>query len=256
MQLIGDEINPASTGTMLAWLGIGLAVAAVVGLLASICVNINRFSLHALYRNRLTRCYLGASNDKRNPDRFSGFDFHDNLCVHQVWPPLPGKGENPLSLFHVVNIALNVVSTKRLAWQERKAELFMVIPLHCGAAYLGFRKSKEYGGKPSDDDPAKATGQAKDQAKVDSGLSLGTAMAISGAAVSPNMGYHSSPSMALLLTLLNVRTRLVARQSRRGRRKYLQGRRAEIGGWAAARGGVRQDHRPEPLRLSVRRRPF
>jgi hypothetical protein len=30
-------------------------------------------------------------------------------------------------------------------------------------------------------------------------------MAISGAVVSPNMGYHSSPSIAFLLTLLNVR---------------------------------------------------
>ena len=49
----------------------------------------------------------------------------------------------------------------------------------------GFRHSKEYGG--------------------DDGLSLGTALAISGAAVSPNMGYHSSPSLALLLTLFNVR---------------------------------------------------
>src|SRR5262249_28679130 len=32
-----------------------------------------------------------------------------------------------------------------------------------------------------------------------------TAVAISGAAASPNMGYHSSPSIAFLLTLLNVR---------------------------------------------------
>ena len=38
-----------------------------------------------------------------------------------------------------------------------------------------------------------------------SALPLGTAMAISGAAVSPNMGYHSSPSVALLLALFNVR---------------------------------------------------
>ena len=30
-------------------------------------------------------------------------------------------------------------------------------------------------------------------------------MAISGAAVSPNMGYHSSPSITLLLALFNVR---------------------------------------------------
>ena len=39
----------------------------------------------------------------------------------------------------------------------------------------------------------------------DAGLSLGTAIAISGAAVSPNMGYNSSPSITLLLALFNVR---------------------------------------------------
>ncbi|HKJ95600.1 MAG TPA: hypothetical protein VKA32_08235, partial [Gammaproteobacteria bacterium] len=37
------------------------------------------------------------------------------------------------------------------------------------------------------------------------GLSLGTAMTISGAAVSPSMGYHSSAATAFLLTLFNVR---------------------------------------------------
>src|SRR5439155_24732815 len=36
-------------------------------------------------------------------------------------------------------------------------------------------------------------------------LSLGTAMAISGAAASPNMGYHSSPSVTFLMTMFNVR---------------------------------------------------
>ncbi len=35
--------------------------------------------------------------------------------------------------------------------------------------------------------------------------SLGTAVAISGAAASPNMGYHTSPPVAFLLTLFNVR---------------------------------------------------
>ena len=120
---------------------IGLAVTAVVGLLASICVNINRFSLHALYRNRLTRCYLGASNEIETPTG-SAVSTSATICASiRCGRRLPGKGENPLSLFHVVNIALNIVSTKRLAWQERKAESFTVSPLHCGAAYLGFRDS-------------------------------------------------------------------------------------------------------------------
>jgi hypothetical protein len=90
-------------------------------------------------------------------------------------------------LFHVVNITLNVVKATRLAWQQRKAESFTVSPLHCGAAYKGYRPSIEYGGG------------------APHGLSLGTAMAISGAAASPNMGYHSSPSITLLLALFNVR---------------------------------------------------
>jgi hypothetical protein len=37
------------------------------------------------------------------------------------------------------------------------------------------------------------------------GISVGTAMAISGAAASPNMGYHSSPGVTFLLALFNVR---------------------------------------------------
>src|SRR5262249_39241180 len=37
------------------------------------------------------------------------------------------------------------------------------------------------------------------------GISLGTAITISGAAVNPNMGYHSSPVVSFILTLFNVR---------------------------------------------------
>ena len=161
-------------------------VAGIIGFIASKNVNINRFSLHAVYRNRLVRAYLGASRKTRNPDRFTGFDEHDNPFTDTLWPPQASRdGRNTFGLFHIVNIALNVVKAERLAWQERKAESFTVSPKHCGSAYKGFRPSGEYGGPK--------------------GLSLGTAMAISGAAVSPNMGYHSSPAITLLLALFNVR---------------------------------------------------
>jgi hypothetical protein len=50
-----------------------MAVAAfVAALLVSWRVNINLFSLHHFYRNRLTRCYLGATNRKRRPHPLSG----------------------------------------------------------------------------------------------------------------------------------------------------------------------------------------
>ena len=41
-------------------------------------VNINTFSLHGMYRDRLIRAYLGASNPNRHPNAFTGFDRDDD----------------------------------------------------------------------------------------------------------------------------------------------------------------------------------
>ena len=169
----------------------GVAIIILIGWIASVSVNINRFSLHSLYRNRLIRAFLGATNEKRNPNPFTGFDFGDNLRMHELWPakdpdagwPSPSKADwRP---FHIVNMTLNIVSTKKLAWQERRAEPFTASPLHSGSSCKAYRPSLSYG---------------------DSfGISLGTAMAISGAAASPSMGYHSSSGVSFLMALFNVR---------------------------------------------------
>jgi hypothetical protein len=153
---------------------------AVFCLTASFLVPVNKFSLHSMYRNRLLRAYLGASRERRQPNRFTGFDEHDNLFLKD----LKGRGR-PL---HIVNVTLNDVAGKELAWQQRKARPFTFSRLHAGFedSYRRIRDGQEfYGGK--------------------SGISLGTAVAISGAAVSPNMGYNSSPLVTFLLTLLNAR---------------------------------------------------
>jgi hypothetical protein len=161
-----------------------LAVLAGLGLVGGLMgwfVDINRFSLHASYRDRLIRSYLGASRgNERRPNPFTGFDERDNIQMRAL------RGNRP---FHVVNIALNLVAGKDLAWQDRKAETFTVSPLHAGSFRLGYRDSAEYG-RHRDSDIA---------------ISLGTSVAISGAAASPNMGYHSSPVVTFLLALFNVR---------------------------------------------------
>jgi len=166
-------------GRTFLYLLLGFAIFAVGGGIASWTININRFSLHAMYRNRLVRAFLGASRD-RKPDRFTGFDLEDNPQMNQLWPPIEPKTWAP---FQIINISLNVVSSRRLAWQERKAVPFTVSPLHCGSSFVGYRESAEYGGA----------------------ITLGTAMGISGAAASPNMGYHSSPAITFLMTMFNVR---------------------------------------------------
>ena len=159
--------------------GVGLFL---LSLVLSYFVNINRFSLHGLYRNRLVRTFLGSArmgpNGHRHPDPFTRFDPADNPHMHELRMAL-----RPL---HVVNVALNVVFSTNLAWQERKAVSFTISPMHAGCPLVGYRKARIYGGRHG-------------------GITLGTAMAISGAAVSPNMGYHTSRLISFLLMLFNVR---------------------------------------------------
>lgn len=290
----GDYPHPGKIVAMI----LGCVLLAAV---ASNYININKFSLHALYRNRLIRAYLGASRGQRTPNPFTGFDPLDNLPMTYLnpaflWPedildsealasgleratavtphadlqafrePLNGiqatprlsfrhrlaartearviqavndliagprlslaeegpsarltvadspHGEGGLSqtvsnrmtierlcpgtirplatvrptrCLHVLNTALNLVKGQELAWQQRKAESMTLSPLHAGNHQLGYRSVKQY-----------ARGNGHDP------ITLGTAMAISGAAASPNMGYHSSPVVTLIMTLFNVR---------------------------------------------------
>ena len=167
---------------LLAWI---VGMLAAIGSLFAVFVNINKFSLHGMYRNRLVRAYLGASRhrDERRPHPFTGFDPDDNIWMSDLL-----DASNRLlnrRLVPVVNICLNLVKGRSLAWQQRKAASFTVSPLHAGSLWLGYRRAREYGGE--------------------TGITLGTAATISGAAVSPNMGYHSSPALTFLLTLFNAR---------------------------------------------------
>jgi len=171
------------------WFEIGEFIVGMTlfSVLMSFFININKFSLHSMYRNRLIRAYLGASRgEQRSPNPFTGFDPHDNFQMAELAP----KDEPIQKPMHLVNIALNLVHGENLSWQQRKAQSFTVSPLHCGSfSNVGYRRSAEYGKNP-------AVGQA---------ITMGTAVAISGAAASPNMGYHSSPAVTFLLTLFNIR---------------------------------------------------
>ncbi|HEX3420539.1 MAG TPA: hypothetical protein VHT01_04875, partial [Candidatus Udaeobacter sp.] len=160
----------------------------LVGVVMARLINANTFSLHGMYRERLIRAYLGASNADRRENPFTGFDENDNIKMRDLWLQKKFNGK----LMHVINIALNLVSGEKLGWQERKAQSFTVSPLHCGSSAMspGYRS---------------ATGADGTVYGGPQGISLGSAITISGAAASPNMGYHSSPFVTFILTLLNVR---------------------------------------------------
>ena len=105
--------------------------------------------------------------------------------------------EQPRPL-HIINVALNLVGGEELAWQDRKAQSFTISPLHAGSFNLGYRRAHEYALNN------KTIRRLMSDRPV-SAISLGTSLAISGAAASPNMGYHSSSIVTFLLALFNVR---------------------------------------------------
>ena len=153
--------------------------------------------MHMMYRNRLARCYLGASNaGLRRPHPFTGFDQNDDVELDALsradWKS-PMSGPYP-----ILNCSLNLVGGHELAWQQRKAASFVFTPRYCGydfsdlpPGYCSTTPSKK------EDLPAYASSHTP--------LTLATAMAISGAAASPNMGYHTAPAPAFLMTLFNIR---------------------------------------------------
>lgn len=165
-------------------------------------VDVNEFSLHLFYRNRLVRCYLGATNPERCPQPFTGFDPSDDILLHDFATDETYSGPYP-----IFNAALNFSHGQRLAWQERKAESFVFTPDYCGYDFQEEREDQDKKNIPDKKVEQKhqsyqGTGS---YAYPDGGPYLGTAVAISGAAVNPNMGYHASAAVAFLLTVFNVR---------------------------------------------------
>ncbi len=191
----------AASRSATVWTGIAVSALALsmISVLLAIRANINEFSMHHFYKNRLVRCYLGASQGRvRRPNSWTGFDPQDDLPLQELRARTGYYGPYP-----IVNTALNINRGSELAKQERKAASFVYTPLYCGFTPEhsdediravgangrlhpgGYRSTSEFGGA--------------------GGPGIGTAMAISGAAANPNMGYHTSGGLSFLMTVFNVR---------------------------------------------------
>jgi hypothetical protein len=177
-----------------------------LGLLLGWKIDTNKFSLRAMYEMRLVRAYLGASRPTcdRQPNPFTGFDPLDDFPIGELWP-----GEDPTSEkggrahgsppMHVVNVTLNLVAGGNLAWQQRKAESMTITPLHAGSPFVGYRPTTP------DTVPTGMEGRTPRLYGGDRGITLGTAITISGAAASPNAGSYSTPAVTFLMTFFNAR---------------------------------------------------
>jgi hypothetical protein len=186
--------------------GIVFVCLLVAGLALARRVDVNKFSLSMMYRNRLVRAYLGASNARRNPNPFTGFDEHDDMPMDTL---LSTKGtlQRP---YPIINTSLNLVNGKELAWQTRKAAGFAFTPAFCGFELPSMAKAGPWQVVHESERgcfrPTSGYGQDnRARGDEEGSIRLGMAVAVSGAAVSPNMGYHTSPALSFLMTLFNVR---------------------------------------------------
>jgi hypothetical protein len=183
---------------------ISLSLAALLGQRLSV----NEFSLHLFYRNRLVRAFLGASNinprtgmSSRQPDPFTGFTLDDD---HYLGSLRQGKFNGPYPMWCA---SLNLTRGEDLAWQERKASSFIFSPLFCGWDYMPTSTTRIKGNAYREVAACTEDGESNGEGYGGKGGAplIGTAMAASGAAIAPNMGYHTKPAVAALLTIFNVR---------------------------------------------------
>lgn len=181
------------------WVSLGCILFLMAAIVLSLRVDINEFSVHYLYRNRLIRCYLGASRPERYAQPFTGFSDRDNFPLASLKIPEEFPQPKDARPFLIVNTSLNVVGGKELALQSRKARSFAFTPL-----YGGFTRQP-----PGERDWEACFGLTAEAAcqrtAYQDGITMGTCMAVSGAAASPNMGSYSQPGLAFLMTLFDVR---------------------------------------------------
>jgi hypothetical protein len=133
----------------------------------------NAYSLHRLYRDRLSRAFL----------------FKTPTSKASAVTPLDGLRLTALSNagpYHIINAAMNVESSADANQRGRNADFFMFTRRFVGSDLTGYVPTI-------------------DMQRVDRRLDLATAMAISGAAVSANMGTATVRLLSPTLALLNIR---------------------------------------------------
>ncbi|HHT9138944.1 MAG TPA: patatin-like phospholipase family protein [Candidatus Wunengus sp. YC60] len=139
-------------------------------------VDVNTTSLHNFYRDRLSKAYL----------------FKTDVCGNVIAQndeqrlfDLNTKGSK--APYHLINVSLNLPSTKDANLRIRNADFFILSKHFFGSLCTGYYNTVEL------------------ETKIDPHINLGTAMAISGAAASPNMGTVTIKPLVFIMTLLNIR---------------------------------------------------
>jgi hypothetical protein len=140
----------------------------------------NNYSLHRLYRDRLSKAFIFSyQTGALEPEA------RDELKLSAL-----RHCDGP---YHIVNTAMNVQGSAEANRRGRDADFFMFSPDFIGSDLTLYGRTQS------------SFARTADMERVDRRLNLATAMAISGAAVSANMGSNTIRPLSPTLALLNIR---------------------------------------------------
>lgn len=160
---------------------IGFAATVALSVLLAFACDINRVSIHAYYRARLSDAFLP-------PVRGAACEDPGNFGLAQMGP----EQGAPLQL---VNTTLNMSSSRNERDRSRMGASFFFSPVSSGSQATGFRLIADYAG---------------------GAMALSTAFTVSGAAIDPDIAAVDSRPVSFMMALLNVRLGFWARNPAHG----------------------------------------
>lgn len=159
---------------------------AIIGSLIGLSFGANGYTLHRFYRDRLSKAFLFAPLAAAKDDDLRPLDdVKLSSFQHNSGP------------YHLINAALNLQASAEANRRGRNADFFLFTPDFVGSDLTMYTRT----GEPRD--PTRAA--TVDMERIDPALDLATAMAISGAAVSANMGSNTIRALSPTLAALNIR---------------------------------------------------
>jgi hypothetical protein len=153
-----------------------LEVALVLWGFCWLTVDVNLTSIHGLYRDRLASTFLVGADTEGDVDIEEDIDLGELSC-HEAGSTAP---------YHLINVALNLQGSSDITVRDRRSDFFVFSKRFIGGDRTGYCESQH-------------------MERVFPHMSLASAMAISAAAASPNMGRETRPALVALMTVLNIR---------------------------------------------------
>lgn len=163
-------------------------LAFLIWLFVFLSVDINLTAMLGFYRDRLASAYLiGVDKDKVKNQALDEIDVESVRIEEDVdLEDICQTEKGSTAPYHLVNVTHNLQGSKQPDVRERNADFFFFSKKYVGGNRTGYCSSEQL-------------------EAVFPQMDLATAMGISAAAASPNMGKGTSAALVAVLTLFNIR---------------------------------------------------